>query len=97
MRETPGLAEATAVAKRLSRLLRRDSDESQSRVFDAATNRFSAKLPLACAAMALPCPLHISWTTSPAEGQFNRIKISERTMYGHAGFEHLSARVLRAA
>jgi len=41
-RETPGLAEAMAVAKRLNRLLRRDSDESQSRVLDMAADGLSA-------------------------------------------------------
>jgi transposase len=43
------------------------------------------------AALALP------WTTSPAEGQVNRIKMIKRTMYGRAGFELLRARVLHAA
>ena len=43
------------------------------------------------AALALP------WTTSPVEGQINRLKMIKRTMYGRAGFELLRARVLHAA
>ncbi len=42
LREASGLAEAMAVAKRLNRLLRRDSDESQSRVLDMAADGLSA-------------------------------------------------------
>ena len=36
-------------------------------------------------------------TTSPAEGQINRIKTIKRSMYGRAGFQLLRARVLDAA
>ena len=43
------------------------------------------------AALALP------WTTGPAEGDVNRIKLLKRTMYGRAGFGLLRARVLHAA
>jgi transposase len=38
--------------------------------------------------------LDLPWTTSPAEGQINRIKMIKRTMYGRAGFQLLRARVL---
>jgi transposase len=37
------------------------------------------------------------WTTSPVEGQINRLKTIKRTMYGRAGFDLLRARVLQAA
>ena len=36
-------------------------------------------------------------STSPAEGQINRIKTIKRSMYGRAGFQLLRARVLNAA
>ena len=39
----------------------------------------------------------LPWTTSPAEGQINRLKMLKRTMYGRAGFDLLRARVLHAA
>ena len=41
--------------------------------------------------------LDLPWTTSPAEGQINRIKTTKRSMYGRAGFQLLRARVLNAA
>ena len=41
--------------------------------------------------------LDLPWTTSPAEGQINRLKMLKRTMYGRAGFPLLRARVLNAA
>jgi transposase len=41
--------------------------------------------------------LELPWTTSPAEGQIGRIRMTKRTMYGRAGFELLRARVLHAA
>jgi transposase len=37
------------------------------------------------------------WSTSPAEGQINRLKAIKRSMYGRAGFELLRQRVLIAA
>jgi transposase len=37
------------------------------------------------------------WSTSPAEGQINRLKAIKRSMYGRAGFHLLRQRVLMAA
>ena len=41
--------------------------------------------------------LDLPWTTSPVEGQINRIKTIKRSMYGRTGFHLLRARVLHAA
>ena len=46
---------------------------------------------------AVRAVLETPWTTSPAEGQINRLKMLKRTMYGRAGFDLLRARVLEAA
>lgn len=46
---------------------------------------------------AVQAALDLPWTTSPAEGQINRLKMIKRTMYGRAGFQLLRARVLHAA
>jgi transposase len=97
--ETPKLADAVAIAKRLDRLLRRESEESLDRLLaDVAGTllaEFAANLrrDLAAVQAALDTP----WTTSPAEGQINRIKTIKRSMYGRAGFPLLRARVLNAA
>jgi transposase len=45
---------------------------------------------------AVQAALELPWTTSPAEGQINRLKMLKRTMYGRAGFGPLRARVLHA-
>ena len=97
--ETPTLADAVTVAKRLNRLLRRASEENLDQVLDAAASTLLAgfaaglrrDLDAVQAALATP------WTTSPAEGQINRIKTIKRSMYGRAGFQLLRARVLNAA
>jgi transposase len=45
---------------------------------------------------AVQLALDLPWTTSPAEGQINRLKMLKRTMYGRADFGLLRARVLHA-
>ena len=97
--EAPGLADAVTVAKRLNRLLRRESEESLDQILDAAVYTlladFAAGLRRDLA--AVQAALDLPWTTSPAEGQINRIKTIKRTMYGRAGFQLRRARVLHAA
>jgi transposase len=99
LQKAPGLADAVAIAKRLNRLLRRDSQESLDQVLDAASKtslaEFAAGLRRDLA--AVQAALDLPWTTSPAEGQINRLKMLKRTMYGRAGFKLLRARVLHAA
>jgi len=97
--QAPELANGIAVAKRLNLLLRRKSQESLAAVLaDAAGTplaEFAASLRHDLA--AVQAALDLPWTTSPAEGQINRLKMLKRTMYGRAGFPLLRARVLHAA
>jgi len=97
--QVPGLAEGIAVAKRLNLLLRHKSQESLAGVLDDAAGTlladFAASMRRDLA--AVQAALDLPWTTSPAEGQINRIKTIKRTMYGRAGFQLLRARVLHAA
>jgi hypothetical protein len=44
---------------------------------------------------AVRAALNLLWTTSPVEGQINRLKMIKRTMYGRAGFELLRARTFQ--
>ena len=96
--QAPALGEAAVIAKRLGRLLRREGGETLDHVLaDAARTplaEFVAGLGRDRAAVqaALDTPL----TTSPAEGQINRVKAIKRSMYGRAGFPLLRARVLHA-
>ena len=97
--QVPPLADAITVAKRLNALLRRKTSESLSAVLDAADRtplkEFAAGLRRDIG--AIQAALDLPWTTSPVEGQVNRLKMLKRTMYGRAGFQLLRARVLHAA
>lgn len=99
LEQAPELANGIAIAKRLNLLLRRKSQESLAAVLaDAASTplaEFAASLRHDLA--AVQAALDLPWTTSPAEGQINRLKMLKRTMYGRAGFQLLRARVLHAA
>jgi transposase len=97
--EVPLLADAIRAAKRLERLLQRQSQEPLTAVLDVLegtplkdfSTALRQDLPAVQAALDLP------WTTSPVEGQVNRLKLIKRTMYGRAGFDLLRQRVLQAA
>ena len=97
--QAPVLGEAAAIAKRFGRLLRREGDESLDRVLTDAIGTpladFAAGLGRDRA--AVQAALDTPWTTSPAEGQINRVKAIKRSMYGRAGFLLLRARVLHTA
>ena len=95
----PALSAAIAAAKRLARVLRRQSGEALDNVLtDAASTPLAAFVAeLRKDIAAVQAALDLPWTTSPAEGQICRIKMIKRTMYGRAGFELLRARVLHAA
>ncbi len=97
--QVPGLAESIGVAKRLNLLLRHKSRESLAGVLDDAAGTLLASLAASVRRdlAAVQAALDLPWTTSPAEGQINRIKTIKRAMYGRAGFQLLRARVLHAA
>ncbi len=96
LKQAPNLANAIAVAKRLAGLLRRKSSEDLTRVLDDAADtplkEFAASLRRDLP--AIQASLDLPWTTSPVEGQINRLKMLKRTMDGRAGFQLLRARVL---
>jgi transposase len=94
--QVPPVAEAISVAKRLNALLRRKAMETLTQILDAAATtplkEFATSLRRDVA--AIQAALDLPWTTSPVEGQINRLKMLKRTMYGRAGFQLLRARVL---
>lgn len=94
--QVPSVATAITVAKRLNALLRRKAAESLTHILNAAANTplkdFAASLRRDIS--AVQAALDLPWTTSPVEGQINRLKTPKRTMYGRAGFQLLRARVL---
>ena len=97
--QQPDLAAAVAAARRLAGLLRKEGTGKLVDVLkDMATTplaRFGEGLERD--AIAIENALELPWTTSPVEGQVNRIKTVKRAMYGRAGFDLLRRRVLLAA
>jgi transposase len=94
--QVPGLAECVSAAKRLNAVLRRKSKEGLGKMLDdaAGTALGSFVTSLRRDLDAVQAALELPWTTSPAEGQINRLKMLKRTMYGRAGFRLLRSRVL---
>ena len=97
--EVPPVAAAITVAKQLNALLRRKTSGSLIQILDAAVatplRDFAGSLRRDIT--AIQAALDLPWTTSPVEGQINRLKMLKRTMYGRAGFKLLRARVLHTA
>ena len=96
--DAPKLAEAVTVAKRLHRVLRKENGETLDEVLAAAGSTLLARFAtnLGRDKGAVQAALDLPWTTSPVEGQVNRIKTIKRAMYGRAGFDLLRARILHA-
>jgi transposase len=96
--QMPSLAACVTAAKRLNNVLRRKSDERLDEILDhaAGTALKEFVVSLRRDSSAIQAALDLPWTTSPAEGQINRLKMLKRTMYGRAGFDLLRARVLHA-
>jgi transposase len=97
--KVPPVAAAITLAKQLNALLRRKRSESLAQILDAAiaTPLKDFAVSLRRDITAIQAALDLPWTTSPVEGQINRLKMLKRTMYGRAGFQLLRARVLHAA
>ena len=96
----PELAQCVAAAKHLSDLLRqKKSQESLEGMHNhaAATALRQFVAGLRRDGKAIQAALDLPWTTSPAEGQINRLKMLKRTMYGRASFDLLRARVLNCS
>ena len=97
--QVPDLAAAVDAARRLARVLRKESSEPLADVLAAMKGTTLDRLATSLErdAVAVQAALDTPWTTSPAEGQINRLKTLKRTMYGRAGFPLLRARVLHTA
>jgi transposase len=92
----PGLAAAAPAAQRLVRVLQRESTEPLRDVLDTMKATLLDRLgqSLERDVAAVQAALETPWTTSPIEGQINRLKLIKRAMYGRAGFMLLRQRVL---
>jgi transposase len=93
---TPELAEAAELAVAFARMVRDKDGGRLDGWLDAAAASGLASFvrglrqDLAAVRAALVLP----WSTSPVEGQINRLKTIKRQMYGRAGFDLLRRRIL---
>jgi len=94
----PDLAHAAGLAKRLAAILRKSSSETlASWLADAAASPLKGFAKgLAKDRAAVQAAIDLPWSTSPVEGQINRLKLIKRSMYGRGGFQLLRQRVLLA-
>jgi transposase len=94
-----GLAAAVVLAKRLAQILRKETTEDLEDWLQEAEGTALASFAagLRKDLDAVKAAVDLPWSTSPVEGQINRLKMLKRTMYGRAGFELLRQRVLQTA
>lgn len=97
--EAPEIQTSADLVQRLTKILRKQSNESLNAWCAAA-----AATPLATFVAllrrdldAVQAAIDTPWSTSPVEGQISRLKMLKRTMYGRASFELLRQRVLAPA
>jgi transposase len=97
--QSPDIANVADLARRFAALIRerRGGDDLEEWLAQAERSPLWAfakslrqDLPAVSAALSLP------WSTSPVEGQINRLKMLKRQMYGRAGFALLQRRLLAA-
>jgi transposase len=95
----PELAVAGELARRFAALIRGDDDAGLEQWLKDATDSELASLAagigrdIAAVRAAITQP----WSTSPVEGQINRLKTIKRQMYGRSGYPLLRNRLLAAA
>jgi transposase len=95
----PELAEAAGLAVAFADMVRNKDGSRLDGWLDAAATSGLASFArgLRQDLAAVPAALELPWSTSPVEGQINRLKTIKRQMHGRAGFALLRQRVLAAA
>lgn len=95
----PQLSIAADLARRFAAMIRGDDDAGLDRWIEDALNSELASLAagLHRDINAVRAAIIQPWSTSPVEGQINRLKTIKRQMYGRAGYPLLRSRLLAAA
>ena len=96
----PKLEIAAKLARRFAALIRGDDDSddlerwiADARDSELATFAAGIERDIEAVKAALTEP----WSTSPVEGQINRLKMIKRQMYGRSGYSLLKSKVLARA
>jgi transposase len=92
----PSLATAANWVRSMDLLLRRKTKVNIDNLLEVGEQTPLAKFATSLRRdlNAIKNALATPWTTSPVEGQINKLKLIKRTMYGRAGFPLLRARML---
>jgi transposase len=95
----PQLAIAGELARRLAALIRGDDDAGLEQwIADTAGSELaSLAAGIGRDIEAVRAAITQPWSTSPVEGQINRLKTIKRQMYGRSGYPLLRNRLLAAA
>lgn len=99
LEHAPQLTKAADLARRFATILRGDDASLLEGWIAEAVNSELAALAAGISRdiEAVRGAINYPWTTSPVEGQINRLKTIKRQMYGRAGHQLLRSRVMRAA
>ena len=95
----PELSIAADLARRFAAMIRGDDDAGLDQWIEDAMNSELASLAagLRRDTEAVRAAITQPWSTSPVEGQINRLKTIKRQMYGRAAYPLLRSRLLAAA
>ncbi len=95
----PQLSIAGKLARRFAAMIRGDDDAGLEQWLADATNSDLASLAAGIGRdlEAVRAAITQPWSTSPVEGQINRLKTIKRQMYGRAAYPLLRSRLLAAA
>jgi len=95
----PELSIAGELARRFAVLIRGDDDAGLEQWIEDAKNSDLASLAAGIGRdiKAVRAAITQPWSTSPVEGQINRLKAIKRQMYGRSGYPLLRNRLLAAA
>lgn len=95
----PELSNARKLARRLAALIRGNDDAGLDQWIEDASRSELASLAQGVGRdiEAVRAAINQPWSTSPVEGQINRLKTIKRQMYGRSGYALLKNRLLAAA
>lgn len=96
----PKLAVVAELARRFASLVRGDEEsyELEGWIADVRDSELASFAAVTARDIeAVKAGLAESWSTSPVEGQINRLKMIKRQMYGRSGYSLLKSKVLARA
>ena len=93
---SPDIAQAASLARRFQTMIKERKEDALAGWLNDALASPLAPLArgLSRDIEAVNAALTLPWSTGPVEGKINKLKLIKRSMYGRAGLDLLSARVM---